>query len=131
MHGNILQSALLSFISYHHSFIALLARHEFRDHSTVLLINSGLVVVNSAAILHTVVIRHAASMLARLNLWQLNCIDTSDTSLLFIRTDCALDTMRRKHGMVQMESALRCLTLSFVLIIVHAINIDNALIALT
>ena len=32
--------------------------------------------------------------------------------------------------MVQVESALWCLTLSFVLVIVHAINIDNAFVAL-
>ena len=32
--------------------------------------------------------------------------------------------------MVQVESALRGLTLSFVLVIVHAIDIDNALVAL-
>ena len=32
--------------------------------------------------------------------------------------------------MIQMESALRSLTFSFVLIIVHAINIDNAFVAL-
>ena len=127
--SDILEPTLLPSVPYHHTFVTLLTWHQFGDHCTVLLVNSGLIVVNSTTTITDVVIR-LVTMFTWLDLWQLNCIDTSNTSLLFIRADCALDSVRWKHWMVQMESALRCLTLSFVLVIVHAINIDNSLVTL-
>ena len=127
--SDILQSIWLCFVSYHHTFVTFLTWHQFGDHCTVLLVNRGLIVVNSTTTISRIFIR-LVSIFTWLNFWQLNCINTSDTSLLFIRAYYALNSMWGKHWMVQMEPALWCLTLPFVLVIVHAINIDNSFVAL-
>ena len=55
--SNILQStSWLPIVPDHHAFVTLLARHQFRDHCTVLLVNGGLIVVNSTTTITYVVI---------------------------------------------------------------------------
>ena len=54
-------------------------------------------------------------------------IVAAQTPLLFVRADDA----RRQHGVVQVNTVLRSVTLSFVFVVVHAVNIDDPFIVVT
>ena len=78
-------------ISIHHAFITLFARHQFGNHRAVLLVDGGLVVVLPTGVIGL------ATMLTGLNFWQLNRIDASNSPLLIIGADIALNTVCGKH----------------------------------
>lgn len=107
----------------HHAFVTLFARHEFRYHGTVLLVDRRLVVVDTSS-LHAVLIGLRAS-LDGLDIGQLDWLYASCSALLIVWADDPLHSMRRQHRVVQVYSALRRLTLPFVFVIVDAVNIDN------
>ena len=115
-------------ISSHHTFVTLFSRHKFRNHCTILLVDSRFVVVYTRP-LDAVFVRLRDAALYWLDIRKLDWLNAACSSLLVIRSNHSLNAMRWEHRMVQMDPALRSLTLSFVFVVIDAIDIHDSFVS--
>ena len=108
-------------VDLHNSLVALLARHELGDHGAILLVDGRLVSVPAALalVVAVVVFRRA------LDLGQL---DVLVVAAVVIWANTPLNVVVREHGVVEGDTTLWGVALALVLVVVDAVDVDDALV---
>ena len=110
-------------IQLHHPLVTLLPGHQLRDHCIILLIDTRFVMVAIVALSIATIVN--TSLTSRPNLWQLDTsIIISLSSHIIIGTNLGLCSSVWEHGVVHVNSGLWCMTLPFVFVVIHAIDVD-------
>lgn len=117
-----------AFLEFHHALVALLARHELGDHGTVLLIDCRLVSVWASnrvgALVAMVTLRRSC------DLGQLDFTTMMAMTAIIVGSHLTLHVVVGQHGMVEGDATLRCVALSFLFVIIYAVDVHDPLVVL-
>ena len=116
-----------AFLKLHHALVALLAGHELGNHGTVLLVDCRLVSVRAPNRARPVI--PVVTLGRARNLWQLN-FTVVPMSTIVVGTNLALDVVVGQHGVVEGDATLRCVALSFLFVIIYAVDVHDPLVVL-